>query len=117
MSDPKRIVKPMTRPPTKKKVNQEYCSWIRTKLCVVADWDSCAGRTESCSIRTQVARVKDRGAGADIGNVVPLCARHHREKRAIGLKPFERKYAVALASLATAYQNLWLWVGVSEATP
>ena len=81
--------------------DDEYRDWIRQRPCAVAgprclyaDHQSDAAHVES----------KARGAG-DIGNLVPLCRRHHREQHDHGLPSFEAEHGVRLRSLAG---ELWL---------
>lgn len=112
----KRSTKPIKRKPVARRSGKpkrfaslrspEYCAWIRSLSCVLL-WRTDPGR-DGCCGRTEAAHVKSRGAGgADVGNVVPLCVRHHREQHAIGIKSFERKYTLSLAEQALGYKDMW----------
>lgn len=47
------------------------------------------------------AHVVSRGAGGrDLGNIVPLCRRHHNEQGARGIKTFQSEHAIDLAAIA-----------------
>ena len=84
--------------------NPEYVAWIRQQICAIPatstwipDW--------SMRAAIHVCHVKSRAAGgADIANVVPMCATHHDEQHRIGILSFQRKYGVDLKRIAT---DLW----------
>ena len=52
---------------------------------------------------TVCAHVKARGAGgADRGNVVPMCVKHHSEQHEQGIESFQSFYGIDLAAVAAA---------------
>jgi hypothetical protein len=70
----------------------EYREWIRGLPCTVLD---------GCSGEIQCAHVKSRGAGGDdLGNAVPLWARHHGQQHSWGIRTFEGHYRVDLGAMA-----------------
>ena len=72
----------------------EYQAWIRLQFCSVKG---------GCDGMTECAHVKSRGAGgADRGNCVPLCRRHHREQHTLGIQTFQYLYHIDLAAVAAA---------------
>src|SRR5262245_6313406 len=77
-----------------KKRDPEYCEWVRRRWCVLWLRGDCSGRLE-------VAHVKSRGAGGgDVGNVVPLCTKHHARQHTMGRSAFEMAYRRNLATEA-----------------
>lgn len=64
-----------------------------------------------CLGSIQVAHVRSRGAaGADRGNVVPLCLGAHHEQHTLGTKSFEARWGIDLKAeahrLLTEYEKL-----------
>ena len=95
--------------PAKPERNPVYRAWIRTLACVVP---RCRSRDIHC------AHVRVKRYGPDVGNCVPLCARHHDEQHK-GIKTFQRKYGLNLAELAAGLGAEWdgsEW-GTSTAEP
>lgn len=95
--------KPKRSKPTRKtfgKVeDRAYRDWIRMLPCLV--FEKVPGA--SCSFWSvsrpgvEVAHVRTRGAGgADRGNLVPLCPKHHDEQEG-DTAGFERTYGLRLA--------------------
>jgi 5-methylcytosine-specific restriction endonuclease McrA len=88
-----------------------WCAKVRETACVVPPltikialepgfsrrrprWLFCWGRTEC-------AHVKPRSTGgADRGNTLGLCKRHHAQQHAIGLPAFEKLYRLDLSAIA-----------------
>lgn len=82
----------------------DFLAWVRTLPCLLADRGGCLGIIIP-------AHVKTRGAGGDdVGNVVPLCVKHHDEQHH-GIQSFEAKYGLDLAARAEG-MGLWWKVAI-----
>lgn len=57
---------------------------------------------------SDAAHVKTRGSGGDdIGNLIPLCRRHHQEQHRIGVRSFEDRHLVDLTYEARSFAALY----------
>ena len=80
----------------------KYLAFIRHQPCLLYRRTRCqegpgATPTEACHVRT-------RGAGGnDLGNLWPGCVRHHQEQHAIGIRSFEKRYAIKLYWVGKLY--------------
>lgn len=68
---------------------------IRAMPCLLLGQDGCHGPIEA-------AHVRSRGAGGTARDLVPLCAAHHREQHAHGVKTFQQKHDIDLRAAADA---------------
>ena len=107
-------LKRSSRPPRARKVDPtkrrfaklrdpNYCAWVRTLPCGVADnwWTWMANPTRDCEGRVECAHVKARSTGgADRGNTLPLCRRHHRIQHSFGVQQFEYDYDIKMEQIA-----------------
>ena len=76
--------------------DEAYQGWIRQQPCVIS---GCLYNRDEI----HAAHVKARGAGGvDRGNLVPLCARHHRFQHDTGMRSFQAFYHIDLAAVAAA---------------
>ena len=76
----------------------ECCVWTsRSKVCFCLCW-YVDGKSHPDHYRTRGA------AGADEGNLTPLCATHHDERHLIGVRSFQRKYGLDLKAIAA---DIW----------
>lgn len=73
--------------------------WIVTLDCVIPGcWQT----------PVEAAHVKSRGAGGTSAHMVPLCALHHAEQHAIGIRTFgEAKYGLDLLAIAAKLEAEW----------
>ena len=88
-----------------KHVNEAYREYIRGLSCEADEvgfpWWARRGGSVDCDGPIHPAHVKSRGAGGpDIGNIVPLCARHHHQQHSVGIKTFQAIYDLDLAKIA-----------------
>lgn len=84
-------------------VDGPYREWIRSLTCEAVESGGCNGTVQAAHVRT-------RGAGgADRGNLVPLCAKHHGLQHDMGIKSFQAAYGLDMkaiaAKLALAYDK------------
>ena len=80
--------------------NPAYVEWMHNFGCAICGWRP-----------VEAAHVRSRGAGGDdVGNIVPLCAAHHREQHTRGIKTFQTKYRIDLTHLASLYGSRWQYV-------
>lgn len=89
---PKRSTKPIKAKGKRrfpKGEDRKFLAWIRTLPCHLS-----SGRDSVCHrYPTEAAHVRSKGAGGhDKGNVIPLCALHHREQHTIGIRSFVERY-------------------------
>ena len=88
-----------------KNVDEEYREYIRGLPCEADEvgfpWWARHDGSVDCDGPIHPAHVKSRGAGGpDIGNIVPLCARHHHQQHNVGIKTFQAIYTLDLAWIA-----------------
>ena len=87
-----------------------YLARIRGMPCTILTHS-----TGTCSGITEPAHVRIRGAGGDdVGNVIPLCQRHHRIQHDAGIQTFQLMYNIDMAEIArelagrlTAVEGEW----------
>ena len=103
-------LKRSSRPPRARKADKSkrrfadkrdmaYQGWIRTLPCVARNdgilKQHCGDGPSEC------AHVKARSTGgADRGNCVPLCARHHAQQHSWGIRSFQQFFGIDLLAIA-----------------
>lgn len=81
-----------------------YLQWIRGMRCEVGL------RDKPCSGRVEAAHLISRGAGgADYGNVLPLCTRHHQRQHAMGIQSFAAYYFGTYEALERVVRQSYPW--------
>jgi hypothetical protein len=92
-------------------VCEEARAWIRQQPCLLGSREPCeCGKFFSIETRrtpTECCHVRTRRAHGDFENLVPMCGKHHREQHRIGIKTFNARYGLNLASLAVHYWDLF----------
>ena len=76
-----------------KRRDPAFLNWMSEHCCVICGHPGC-----------DPAHLKSRGAaGDDVGNVVPLCRKHHTEQHAMGWPAFRFVYARVNFDLEARY--------------
>lgn len=78
--------------------SEAYVEFIHAQPCVVI---GCDGRD------IEASHIRSRGAGGKWDEIVPMCAAHHAEFHAIGIRTWSSKYALALDIIARAHAAVW----------
>ena len=79
-----------------------FLDWIRQQPCLI--WATIGAVRCTYYTPAEAAHVKSRGAGgADRGNTVPLCRKHHLEQHYFGVRSFEETYEISLKAAAQAF--------------
>jgi hypothetical protein len=82
---------------------------------VAKRWRCCV---PGCNAPADPHHIRSKGAvgQVDLGNVCPLCRRHHTEGHAIGWRTFARRYRVCLPAVAFEVGAWWLRTGAKAWT-
>jgi hypothetical protein len=84
-----------------KGVDEAFREYVRGLPCLMRSHAPWWSDLWQCDGPVECAHVKTRGAGgADAGNIVPLCRRHHAMQHAVGIRTFQSDFALDLRAAA-----------------
>ena len=84
---------------TRKGCFTDYYGYVKTLPCLVRD-GCCFGAVEGHHVRSRGAGGTDVEGHGSHGNLIPLCAVHHREGHMVGWKTWQQRHGVDTQSEA-----------------
>ena len=90
------------------KSGREFLNWVSRRPCCVCGGGTFHDETGETLSDPHHIRARGRGKGVpDLGNVVPLCRRHHNLFHTLGLPRFQDRFDVSLWSIAKKLGDKW----------